>query len=355
VNRTINSLLNFSANAHNADKTMDDRIYARKDTKMQNRKVCGNVVLLRLCAIVSFAFLSGCKQEEPKSIPQNQLTVEYSIDRESIMVGDPVELIVTAYFPTNGTLELPEIGRSKDIVLLKRDWENIPREDGLSQTESRYSITSFRLGEHVVATNTISCTVGEEMFTTNFPSIVLKVETSLGTDASSEISDIKPIHKLPGRIPEWIWVTLGAAASAFLIGLITSKLWKNREALIPSVPPIPPHVLAFRALDALRNKGLLEQNECNPFYTELSLILRTYLEGRFQLNAPDETTEEIVEELSRSVELNGTQRNILQNFMRQADEVKFAKGHPDCSTMEAAFNTTKQFVEETKINEEGDL
>ena len=66
------------------------------------------------------------------------------------------------------------------------------------------------------------------------------------------------------------------------------------------------------------------------------------------------TTEEIVEEMSRSTELSGLQRNILQDFMRQADIVKFAKGHPDRGTMEAAFGTTKQFVEETKRIKEQD-
>ena len=95
-------------------------------------------------------------------------------------------------------------------------------------------------------------------------------------------------------------------------------------------------------------KGLLEKDECNPFYTELSLILREYLEGRFRLNAPDETTEEIIEALSQSPELTGAQRNILQEFMRQADIVKFAKGHPDRTTMESAFGTTKDFINETK-------
>jgi len=177
------------------------------------------------------------------------------------------------------------------------------------------------------------------------------VESSLSGNATSELADIKPVQKLPGRIPRWIWVALGSAAIAFLVGLITSRLWRNRASLIPSAPPIPPHVIALKALQSLMNKGLLEQDECKPFYTELSLILRTYLEGRFSLNAPDETTEEIVEELSRSPELNGGQRNILQEFMRQADIVKFAKGHPDRATMESAFNTTKQFVEETKQQE----
>ncbi len=275
--------------------------------------------------------------------------MEYSIDRETIHMGDPVELVVTAYFPTNGIMELPEIGREKDIVLLNRDWENMPCEDGLTQSETRYSLTSFRLGEHAVSTNTISCRMGDHTFTTNFPEIVLHVESTLTDRASTEIADIKPMHKLPGRIPRWIWIVLGTAATAFLVGMVSSKLWKHRKTIIPSAPPILPHILAFQALEHLKNKGLLEKDACNPFYTELSLILRIYLDGRFHLNAPDETTEEIVEATSKSPELNGTQRNILQDFMRQADMVKFAKGHPDRSTMESAFDTTKQFVEETKL------
>ena len=329
------------------------QITSRKGAKTQRRTQLTCFAPLRLCAILLSLFvLNGCKKEKPKTYPQDRLTVDYSIDRETIHIGDPVELIVTAYFPTNGTLELPELGREKDIVLLNRDWETVPREDGLTQSESRYSITSFRLGHHIVSTNTISCIVEDRLFTTNFPAITLQVESSLGADASSEIADLKPTQKLPGRIPPWLWISLLVALVAFLIGLISSKLWKHRAVILPSVPVIPPHVLAFQALNALKGKGLLEKDECNPFYTELSLILRTYLDGRFNLNAPEETTEEIIEQLSTSPDLDGNQRNILQEFMRQADMVKFAKGHPDRSTMESAFETTTQFVEQTKKTEE---
>ena len=249
-------------------------------------------------------------------------------------------------------MELPEIGREKDVVLLERDWEDVPREDGLTQSESRYTITSFRLGEHAVSTGMIVCVVDDQTFSTNFPAVTLTVESSLTEDSTSEIADIKSVHKLPGRIPPWLWISLLVALMAFLVGWITSKLWKHREHIIPGAPPIPPSVIAFRALQALKKRGLLEKDECKPFYIELSMILRSYLEGRFNLNAPDETTEEIVEEMSRSPELDGPQRNILQEFMRQADMVKFAKGHPDRATMESAFETTKQFVKQTRQTEE---
>ena len=305
-----------------------------------------------LSLLLLTASLTGCQPEEPKAYPQNQLTVEYAVDRPSIKIGDPVELVVTAYFPTNGTLSLPEIGREKDVVLLSRDWVDVPREDGLTQSESHYSITSFRLGEHLVSTGTISCAWGEQLFSTHFPQVTLEVSTALGAETDSKIADIKGPQKLPGRIPGWIWIALGSALAAFLIGLLTSKLWKNRKTLIPSAPPIPPHIIAFKALQALKSRELLEKDECNPFYTELSLILRTYLEGRFNLNAPDATTEEIATELSRSPELNEMQKSILQEFMRQADMVKFAKGHPNRITMETAFDSTQKFVEETQLNGE---
>ncbi|MEI6890752.1 MAG: hypothetical protein V5783_01155 [Pontiella sp.] len=293
--------------------------------------------------------LTGCTPELQKTYPQDRLTVEYTMDRENILIGERAELIVTAFYPTNGTLVLPEIGRKKDVILLARDWTHVPREDGLTQSETRYALTSFRLGEHPISTGMISCAVGELLFSTNFPAVNLLVGTSLSDADSTTLADIKGMQKLPGRIPKWIWIGLGSALAAVAIGLITSKLLKNRKTLLPSAPSIPPHVLAFQALETLQHRGLLEQNECNPFYTELSLILRTYLEGRFCLHAPDETTEEFVEEMSRSPELDGSQKGILQEFMRQADIVKFAKGHPDRSTMELAFSTTKQFVEETKM------
>lgn len=313
-----------------------------------------NSAFIRVVPWLLTLLFGGCNPEEPKVYPQDELTVEYTIDRDTIMVGDPVELVVTAYYPTNGTLELPEIGYEKDVVLLKRDWNEVPREDGLKQSESRYSITSFRLGEHLISTGTVFCTVGNQIFEQEFPQVMLNVQSSLTDASGTQLADIKPVHKLPGRIPRWVWIVPGAALIAFLVGLITAKVWRNREKLIPSPPPIPAHVIAFHALEALKNKGLLEKNECNPFYTELSMILRNYLDGRFALNATDETTEEIVEALSKSPELNTEQQGILRDFMTQADMVKFAKGHPDRTTMEAAYSTTKQFVEET-MNPSGDL
>ena len=301
-----------------------------------------------ILACLSVALLAGCGKEKEQPLPQDRLTVEYSCPTNAIHIGDPVDLVVTTYCPTNGTVEFPEIGRQKEIVLLNRNWEDVPREDGLRQTRTRFSITSFRLGDHAVSDGNILCRVGDRTFTNAFPHVVLHVVSSLSGDSDKDIDDIKPVQKLPGRVPPWLWIVLVAALLAYLVGLVSSKLWKNRENLIPPPPPVPPHVRALQALDELVASGLLEEGNSDPFYTKLSLILREYLEGRFHLNAPEQTTEEIVEELSRSPELTGAQRNILQEFLRRADIVKFAKGNADKKSMEDALGTTKEFINETK-------
>ncbi len=324
---------------------------SRKDAKTQIGSFDKISATLRLCAIISITVFMGCKKEESKPLPKDQLTVEYSIDRDVLQVGDPVELSVTAYYPENGVLQLPSIGRGKEIVQLKRNSSVASREDGLKQSTTQYRITSFRLGDFPVSTNSITCAVGEQLLSAPFPEAVLHVQSALPADALDKLEEIKAARKLPGVIPRWVWIVLGAALVAFLAGLITSRLWKDRKQRTPEPPPLPPHVIALNALQALWDKGLLEKDECNLFYTELSMILRIYLDGRFQLNAPDQTTEEIVWEMSRSVELNQAQQDILQEFMKQADRVKFAKDHPDRQTMENAFSTTKQFVNETKLTD----
>ena len=308
------------------------------------RKICAH---LRNLWILFVLVLFGCKEEQ-KTYPKDQLTVEYSIDCDSIQLGDPAELTMRAVYPKGGVLQLPEIGRDKEIVLLKRDGETLTREDGLLETTTHLRLTSFRLGDFTVSTNAIRCAVNDETLSADFPEVVLHVKSALPADAPETLADIKPLRKLPWIIPLWVWIVLGAALFAFLAGIITTKLWKGRKEKIVVVPSLPPDVIALKALDALKAKGLLEKDKCAPFYTELSLILRTYLEGQFHLNAPDETTEEIVEEMSRSIELNGAQQNILKEFMYQADMVKFARGRPERVTMESAFETTRQFVTETK-------
>jgi len=315
-------------------------------------------VYLQLCLILFFLMPAGCKQKKAKVLPPNELTIEHFICTNSITVGDSVELTVTAYVPTNATVSFPPLNDEKNVVVLDQNRREISRNDGLKKIEMFYKLTSFRLGDHRLSTNAIICTFDNgKMVKKDFPDIVLRVRSALNGKqvASTKIADIKPIKRPPPRFPRWLWVFSLVALISFLIGSIVSKIWANRPVEKRQPPPLPPHVIALQALDALKNKHWLEQDQCDLFYTELSMILREYLKGRFGLNAPDKTTEEIARDMYESKVLPVRQQNILKEFLRQADRVKFAKDHPGKTTMQHAFDTTREFVEETKYEPENQL
>src|SRR5574344_1019719 len=55
----------------------------------------------------------------------------------------------------------------------------------------------------------------------------------------------------------------------------------------------------------------------------ISGIIRHYIEGRFQLHAPRQTTEEFFEHVRDSSELQGMDQALLRGFLERADRVKF--------------------------------
>ena len=122
--------------------------------------------------------------------------------------------------------------------------------------------------------------------------------------APGEIPDIRGLKDVVD-IPtgnEWLWWLLVAAAALVVAGVaawfVRRHLARRSEELAPPPPP-PPHVVAWERLQ--RALGLI--HEAEQFCMEVSQIIRVYLEGRFNLHAPDRTTEEFLLELQSSQRL----------------------------------------------------
>jgi hypothetical protein len=158
--------------------------------------------------------------------------------------------------------------------------------------------------------------------------------------------------KPPVAIPSaWAWLgpILIALAVALVVGLLLA-VWRrrrNRLALAVPVVMIPPHV---RARERLR--GALELiGQPKPFCIAISLGLRVYLEERFQLRAPERTTEEFLDELQLSPRLSLRQKESLGDFLARCDLVKFARHEPWETELRALFEAAMRLVDETAAEE----
>jgi len=84
------------------------------------------------------------------------------------------------------------------------------------------------------------------------------------------------------------------------------------------------------------------------FYYEISNIMRHYIEDRFGLSAPEQTTEEFLLSISKNGYFDSKTQQCFSSFLEHCDMVKFAKYAPETAEIQQAFNVTRDFIEGTK-------
>ena len=126
-------------------------------------------------------------------------------------------------------------------------------------------------------------------------------------------------------------------------------LLKRGRGLLAALrgPADPPHVAAIKQLEKLHTQKLWQSGKSKQYYTGLTDILREYLAGRYNFQAMEMTSAEIIARIRElSVEERASKR--LGSLLEVADFVKFAKYEPDAVQNEDAYQDAYYFVEETK-------
>jgi hypothetical protein len=155
---------------------------------------------------------------------------------------------------------------------------------------------------------------------------------------------MEDIHDIKGLVPlsrNWWWLLIPVAVLA-----LAYLLWRRRHPrdTTQALPPPTPYELAIRALQQLRG----ENPPVEEFYTRLSDIVRHYLEGRFHLHAPEQTTEEFLYEVSENNVLTQEHKDLLGAFLQESDLVKFARHHPEQADVQRALEAAEKFVRDTQ-------
>lgn len=110
----------------------------------------------------------------------------------------------------------------------------------------------------------------------------------------------------------------------------------------------------FRESAAARARARLSESwayveQPERFCTRLSEVVRGYLEERFGLKAPDQTTEEFLASLPQSTVLDAGLKPLIEDFLTQCDWVKFAQGDPGRTECERLHQIASRLVDETGV------
>lgn len=164
------------------------------------------------------------------------------------------------------------------------------------------------------------------------------------------VPEAGPISLRPARGPAWprqpvfLYVLggLGVLAAVFA----AAYWWFLRKTRVERAPT-PPDVEALRELADLARRELLARGEVSRFYAELSRILRTYVDRRFQVRALEMTTEELEGHLRRHPAVRADQARCVLSILQEADLVKFAKFVPGRVAAESRMEEARGFVRAT--------
>ena len=140
------------------------------------------------------------------------------------------------------------------------------------------------------------------------------------------------------------------ALMLYLLLPVLKRYIAQRGEVVKPKPKMPPHIVAIKALEELKNRKLCENGKHKSYYTSLVSILKVYIDGRWDISVLDKTSAETMVAL-RDVELPRECRSNLIAILETADFVKFAKVVPEAETNEELFIKAYYFVENTKAEE----
>ena len=301
--------------------------------------------LLKIFIILFFAVVDLSAQS---------ISVLASIDSSDYLVGDYITYTLEVRANKNLIVTTPNIRDSLKNIEVIKELETLSGE-----TENTKSRTyAFIISYYDSGSVTISpIPVKYKVTGTNEEKIALSnpVTFNVHTVEVQPKADIKDV-KEPLTIP-LDWVIIFLITLIVLIFLDATydfyQTYKNKKAEQPmkkKIIRIPAHVRALKALDELEIEKLWQKGMVKEYHSEITGIIRNYFEKRFNLPALELTTSEQMQQLNKVSEAENI-LTITNEFLNNADMVKFAKFKPLPSVNETMMKQAKEIVTNTMKNE----
>jgi hypothetical protein len=266
---------------------------------------------------------------------------------KNVTIGDPVRYSLEVSAPADFETEMPDLSKAFKDLTVKNFHRSQRSFWGTTTIREEYIVAGYVPGNFTVLKQPIKY---KNNGASDWQQVLsdeqaFVITSALQGNSTAVLRDIKgSVWYVP-----WYWIVVLVMVIAIVAGFVFLK-WRKRMVSRDSVvAKRPEHEIALEQLDGLQRKDLIGQGKWKEYYSELSDIVRHYLENRFEFDAPEMTTEEFLIYVRDTSVLIAEYKSLLRDFLTASDLVKFAKYVPEASEGNQAFETAKQFVEQTKI------
>lgn len=280
-----------------------------------------------------------------------QVQVSASVDSAKILIGGRSHYFITVYAPKGTKISFPDYNKKKEIVpnieVLTVQSDTIDANNGV-RIRRIYTITGWDAKRY---------TIPEQRVIVNGSSKMTgKVEMEVQAVPIDTVKNMPmppdDIQKVPFMWSEWIPVILVTVLALLFIGIAfylyrmlrhKKHGWKPKKERVLSYYEQAKHDLAKIAA----NKMLYKEQK--DYYTDVTNILRIYISQRYNINALEMTSHEILESMKDVCDASNIDK--LKVIFNTVDLVKFAKYSTNATDMDYYFDSIEHFIDNTKMDE----
>ncbi len=277
--------------------------------------------------------------------------VSASIDSISIKIGEQITYKIQVESDTTSLVVFPEGQTFTPLEMIESYKTDTLKQNDKYNLIKRYGLTKFDSGSFTIPRQKII--VGNKTFFTD--SLKVEVRNILVDSTKQGLFDIKPIIEVKKTNSQWWKYVLYILFALIVVsGLLYWFLWRKKPLTeLEQIALLPPYDRAKLALKKLEESTYLKQAEFKEYYSELTLIIRKYLEEKVYDHSMESTTDELVNRLrllkeGNQIDLSKETIKNIEGILKRADLVKFAKSSPDVALAELDRKTIDVEIDHVK-------
>jgi hypothetical protein len=281
------------------------------------------------------------------------LTVKSSFEKDSILLGEQINFILSVESQKDAQLVLPVFmdTLTPEIEILHVNEIDTSFLDNRQFLRQEYLITSFSPGWNTIPPLPVAFQTGEVSDTMYSTAALLTVLAPV-VDTTQAIKDIKPPLNTPLSLAEVLPLALLGWGGFLLLTLLAALVWirfqkENNPEQFNVKPLEAAHIIAFRELDKLKEEDLPSKGMIKEYYSQLTEIIRIYIARQYAIHAMESTSSEILEAFTIQNPHENELSDRLEELLLLADLVKFAKEAPSNKENELHLANARDFVEKT--------
>jgi hypothetical protein len=282
-------------------------------------------------------------------------------DTNAMLIGDQVKLDISFSYPSKTLVRWPIIGdtilKSFQVINRTKIDTSLSPDKKKVTLHQKFLITNFDSGFYIIPPfrffyqqppdTTIRFTQTE--------TLLLSIHT-MAVDTTKVIKPIKGPLKIPLTFREilpWLLLTVLAILVVFALLFYLKKRKKAEPVFqIRSRGQLLPHEMALSELEKIRARKLWQEGRIKEYHSELTDVLRKYIENRFSIIALEMTTLEILDAIDTQKVMNKGSYEKLSYILTLADLVKFAKMRPLSAENELSMENAIAIVLDTAVKKE---